>query len=123
MTARFAQSRQGTVGRLPRAGRAAVCGCVIGVGLSQFFYPRVRVDLCRPAEIETSRGGALRIDDAPIRVIRVRSASRPNPAERIRVTVTSIADLQRGDAGIPQGLRLLYETGLDLLRQEGERNV
>ena len=55
----FAERRQGRGPRLPRAGRAAVCGCVIGVGLSQFFYPRVRVDLCRPAEIETSRDRAL----------------------------------------------------------------
>src|SRR5262245_27862469 len=59
MMSRFAQASQGKVGRLPRAGRAAVCGCVIGVGLSQFFYPRVRVDLCRPVEIETSRDRAL----------------------------------------------------------------
>src|SRR5215472_16439785 len=64
----FAQARQGRGPRLPRAGRAAVCGCVIGVGLSQFFYPRVRVDLCRTAEIETSRDRVLSIDDAPIRV-------------------------------------------------------
>ena len=56
---RFAWPRQAKGPRLPRAGRAAVCGSVISVGLSQFFYPRVRVDLCRLAEIETSRDRAL----------------------------------------------------------------
>src|SRR5215472_12022379 len=55
----FARAAQGRGPRLPRASRAAVCGCVIGVGLSQFFYPRVRLDLCRPLEIEISRDRAL----------------------------------------------------------------
>jgi hypothetical protein len=47
----------------------------------------------------------------------------PNPAQRITVTVTRIADLQPGDAGIPQALRLLYQMGQDVLREERERNV
>ena len=44
----FNQARQGRGARLPRAGRAALCGCVI-VGLSQLLYPRVHSDFLRPA--------------------------------------------------------------------------
>jgi hypothetical protein len=48
---RFVEPRQGRGPRLPRAGRAAVCGCVIGVGLSQFFYPMPRPERTLPKSV------------------------------------------------------------------------
>jgi hypothetical protein len=41
---RFAGPRQGKGPRLPKAGRAAVCGYVIGIGISQLLYSTARVD-------------------------------------------------------------------------------
>jgi hypothetical protein len=96
-------------GKRARAGKA-VAGCLIGASIaySQFFYaPQVRLEPVRVAAAQTV---------TPV-------LPMPNPAERITVTVTRIADLQPGDAGIPRGLRLLYEMGQDVLRQEGEHNV
>jgi hypothetical protein len=82
---------------------------VIGAGIaySQIFYPQVRTEFVRPAVVK---------EQAPIRRV-------PNPAPRITVTVTHIPDFQPGDASVPQGLRLLYEMGQDVLREEAERNV
>jgi hypothetical protein len=78
------------------------------IAYSQYFYaPQMRLEPVRVAVAQTV---------TPIRRM-------PYPAQRITVTVTRIADVQRGDAGIPQGLRLLYEMGQDVLKQEREHNV
>jgi hypothetical protein len=107
---RFAEPRQGKGPLYPKTGRAAVAACLVGISYSTLLYPH---ELKASQELRVST----HLKDAvPIRCM-------PSPAERINITVTRVADLQLSDVGIPQGLKLLYEMGQDILRQERECNV
>ena|SRR6516162_3950582 len=70
METRFARALQGRGPRLPRVGRAVLCGSVIAVGIAQIFYPpAVRTDLAQTAVVvERARDRIAVINEAPIRV-------------------------------------------------------
>jgi len=80
MTPRFAEARQGKGPLGPRTVRSAFLLIGAGIAYSQYFYaPQVRLESVRVAAAQT--------------VTRIRRVPEANPAERITVTVTRIADL------------------------------
>ena len=71
MSTRFNGPRQGKVPRLPKTGRAAVCGYVIGIGVSQLLYPAVRIDyenILKTQGLATAPARQQRAADDPVEI-------------------------------------------------------
>ena len=96
---RFNQPRQGRGPRLPRAGKAALCGYVIGVGLSTFLYPQVRPGLVEPV-IESQRHAHARPQPIPIR--------RREPELNVKVHISEGPEF---DAAFVCALEILLNSG------------
>jgi hypothetical protein len=93
---RFNQPGHGKGPRLPRTGRAALWGSLIGVGIaySQIFYPSMQGG----AAVDPGRGRVAVIDGAPIRVRTMRGESGAEAEARMLWAVRYLMGIAEGRA-------------------------